>query len=333
MGAFGKAEMATQDIISRLASGEQLLMDGAVGSELQRRGVDLLSGASAERGLSPWTATANIEAGDVVQQVHQDYLRVGADIIISANFWTNRPRLEPIGLGDRWTEYARAGGENAVRAREAGNPDAYVAGGIAPPALVDFSDTPDVKQMGPSEFRDQFAELARILADTGVDLMLPEYVGHIEDCVAIVDACAEEALPVFLAVRHVRSDGRMAYGDSFEDLVSALVGHPVDAILLMCSYPEDVSAGLPKLRDAYDGPIGAYPRIGYNPLGPAGGQNPSIPSANKTARSDLLQTGDYTPSRLAEFAEEWIEMGAQIVGGCCATGPEHIQAMRSVVKG
>ena len=125
----------------------------------------------------------------------------------------------------------------------------------------------------------------------------------------------------------------MAYGDSFEDLVSALGGHRVDAILLMCSYPEDVSAGLPKLRDAYAGPIGAYPRIGYNPLGPVGRQNPSIPSANRTAGSDLLQTGGYTPSRLAEFAEEWIEMGAQIVGGCCATGPEHIQAMSPVVKG
>ena len=173
-------------------------MDGAVGSELQRRGVDVLKGASAETGLGPWTATANIEAADVVQQVHQDYLRVGADIIISANFWTNRPRLEPIGLGDRWTDYARAGGENAVRARDAGNPEAYAAGGIAPPALIDSRDMPDVKQMGPREFHSEFAELARILAETGVDLLLPEYVGHIEDCVAIVDACAEAALPILI---------------------------------------------------------------------------------------------------------------------------------------
>lgn len=64
------ASTGVPNITSRLASGERLLMDGAMGSELQRRGVDVLKGASAETGLGPWTATANIEAADVVQQVH-----------------------------------------------------------------------------------------------------------------------------------------------------------------------------------------------------------------------------------------------------------------------
>ena len=61
----------------------------------------------------------------LVQQVHGDYLRAGADIVTSANFWTNRPRLEAIGLGERWQEYAKVGGENAVKARDAGNHTAY----------------------------------------------------------------------------------------------------------------------------------------------------------------------------------------------------------------
>ena len=87
--------------------------------------MDVLKGASAEAGLGPWTATANLEAPEVVQQVHGDYLRPGADIVTSANFWTNRPRLEAIGLGERWQEYAKAGGENAVKARDAGNHTAY----------------------------------------------------------------------------------------------------------------------------------------------------------------------------------------------------------------
>ena len=78
--------MPEREITDRLAAGETLLLDGGTGSELQRRGADVLKGAT-ER-LEAWSATANIEFADVVRQVHQDYLRVGADVIISNNFWT-----------------------------------------------------------------------------------------------------------------------------------------------------------------------------------------------------------------------------------------------------
>ena len=84
--------------MDRLSAGEHLLLDGGTGSELQRRGVNVLHGVSAESGLQAWSAVANKEAPDVVLQVHQDYLRVGADIIISNNFWTSPTRLAPIGL-------------------------------------------------------------------------------------------------------------------------------------------------------------------------------------------------------------------------------------------
>ena len=100
--------MPSQGIIERLAGGEALLLDGGTGSELQRRGADVLKGASDR--LQAWSATANIEFADVVRQVHQDYLRVGADVIISNNFWTFPSRLSSIGLADRWEEYATAAG-------------------------------------------------------------------------------------------------------------------------------------------------------------------------------------------------------------------------------
>ncbi len=108
--------MPKRSVTDRLKGGEVLLMDGGTGSELQRRGVEVLLGSQGDT-LGPWTATANIDAADVVQQVHQDYLRVGADVIITNNFRTTRTRLEPVGLGDRWEEYARAGGECCQSAR------------------------------------------------------------------------------------------------------------------------------------------------------------------------------------------------------------------------
>ena len=318
--------MPKRNIMERLTAGDVLLMDGGTGSELQRRGADVLVNTTAETELRAWSATANIDFAEVVQQVHQDYLRVGAEILISNSFWTTPSRLEPIGLGDRWEDYTRAAGENAIKARNALNPGAYVVGGIAPPYVQDprgASPKPDVETMGKEAFQQDFVGPAKILAGLGIDAILPEYIGFIEDCVAAVDACATVGLPVFLGVRHISEYGRMQYGESLEDLAAALEGHKVDAILLMCSRPEAVSAGLPILRKAFDGPVGAYANVGYNPMAPVGGRT------HKGA--DIL--AGYRPSRLAEFAREWKDAGAQVIGGCCATGPEHIMAMRPVVKG
>ena len=321
-----------KNIVDRLKAGEVLLMDGGTGSELQRRGVDVLKGATDR--LKAWSATSNIEDAEVVQQVHQDYLRVGADIIISNNFWTIPSAMDRIGLGDRWKDYAGAAADNAIKARDAGNAEAYVAGGIAAPTLHARaeSDASDIEQMGAAAFREEYVGHAQLLADAGADVILAEYVGYIEDCVAAVDACAEAGSPVFLGVRHLQPDGTMQFDESLVDLAGALRGHPVDAVLIMCSNPESASAGLPILRDAYDGPVGIYPNIGYNPTGPLANR-PQLTNQLPSAGPDILQTGLYPPTRLAELAGEWKEMGAQIIGGCCATGPEHIMAMRPVVKG
>ena len=96
--------------------------------------------------------------------------------------------------------------------------------------------------------------------------------------------------------------------------------------------PEAISAGLPRLRRAFSGPIGAYANLGYNLTGPLV-NGPMLTNQKVSSGPDILQNAEYTPSRMAEFARDWKRMGAQIIGGCCASGPEHISAMRSVVKG
>ena len=313
--------------MERLDAGETLLMDGGTGSELQRRGADVLKGATDR--LKAWSATANIEFADVVEQVHRDYLRVGAEVIISNNFWTNPTRLGTIGLRSRWEEYASAAGRIAIAARDAGNPEAYVAGGMAPPTVATG---PSGAQMGAAAFHKEYADHARLLAGLGVDLILAEYIGSIGDSVAAAAACAEAGLPVFIGVRHIGTDGDMQYGESLADLVDALDGLSVDAILLMCSNPEAVSAGLPLLVDSFDGPVGAYPNLGYNPTGPLEDRD-TLTNQKPSRGPDIIQLGAYSPSRLAEFADEWKGMGARIIGGCCASGPEHIMAMAPVVKG
>ena len=227
-------------ITERLRAGDRLLLDGGTGSELQRRGVDVLLGSTGR--LKAWSATANLAAGDVVRQVHQDYLRVGADIITSNNFWTSPSRLATLDAGEDWRTYAEAAARNALAAREAGNPQAYVAGGIAPPALQDRDSgdlASDVARMGESAFATEIGDHARLLAAAGVDVILLEYLGYIEECAAAVRACADIDLPLFVGIRHIGADGSMQYGESLADLAAELRGlrRAPDAILLMCSNP------------------------------------------------------------------------------------------------
>ncbi len=324
-----------ENIVERLAGGDVLLLDGGTGSELQRRGVEVLHGSGETRRLAAWSALANVEAADVVRQVHTDYLRVGADAIISNSFWTGPTRMASVGLADDWERYARAAGENAVAARDAANPDAYVFGGIAPPAISSVhgqQTQSDVIAMGATAFRKEYGDQARALASCGVDAILAEYVGCIDEAVASVAACAATGLPVLLGIRHIQEDGTMQYGERLEDLAAALRDSPVAGIMLMCTAPERISAGLPRLIDAYDGPTGAYPNIGYMPLAPVDPDKPTMTNQLPSISGDFLQTADYYPTRLAAFAREWKEMGARIIGGCCATGPEHVMAMALVVK-
>ena len=132
-----------------------------------------------------------------------------------------------------------------MMARDAMNPEAYVAAGMAPPSVGMWTPNErrrsDVELLGRDVLYKEYADQAKVLADTGVDVMLPEYVGMIADCVTAVDACATVDLPVFLGVHSANMEAGLRHGESLQDLVACLEGHRVDAILLMCCYPEAIS--------------------------------------------------------------------------------------------
>ena len=152
------------------------------------------------------------------------------------------------------------------------------------------------------EYRREFAEHSKVLAATGVDVMLPEFVNYIADCVAAVDACAEAGRPVWLGVPMVTTDGITRNGETMEDLARALRGHPVEAVLLMCSRPEGVSATLPRLRQAFDGAIGAYPNVGYNPMAPVGGRVHLGPDIISAQAAQPVAAGGARPPRGSRWA-------------------------------
>jgi methionine synthase I (cobalamin-dependent) len=126
-----------EPILDRLGRGDVLVLDGGNGSELHRRGVDLLrdSGVADSRAWfsEAWSTAANNDAPEVVRQVHADYLRVGSDVISANTFYSGPTRLKLIGANSEWERYLDAGLCAALETRDAMKPEAYVAGAFAPP--------------------------------------------------------------------------------------------------------------------------------------------------------------------------------------------------------
>jgi methionine synthase I (cobalamin-dependent) len=218
-------------------------------------------------------------------------------------------------LADKAAQYTRQAAEIAVETRNRLKPRAYVAGSMAPPHGRRYP-------LDPVVLSREFAMQARTLKEGGVDVLLIEYIGYIDEITCAIDAVGALGLPVMLGLRHVTPDGEMERGETFEQLMDALAKREVSAIMLMCSAPAAISAGLPKLRRVFSGPIGAYPNTGYVPKGGTFSQG---------GQWHGLDTTSYKPENMADDGKAWLAIGAQIVGGCCATTPDHIAALRKVV--
>jgi methionine synthase I (cobalamin-dependent) len=265
------------------------------------------------------------DAPDVVQAIHEDYLRLGADIITANSYNTNRGQLARVGLAHKMEEFSRRAVEIACAARDRLGPEASVAGSIAP--TTRFPAGWDPGRVAPvEELRREWSEQVAVLAAAGADLILIESMSAIFQLLPAVEAAATSGLPVLLGV-HATAAGTMTSGETMTELVAALraAGSRVDAILLMCCPPAAISATLPQLRAAFAGPIGAYANVGYK----RAGQPPRYPES----QYHVIEIGDNTPERYAEYGRQWREAGAQILGGCCATTPDHIAALAPVVKG
>jgi homocysteine S-methyltransferase len=264
------------------------------------------------------------DAPDVVRQVHEDYLGVGADIVTANSYNASRGQLARVGLAHKMEPFSRLAVELARQARDRVRPEAYVAGSIAPttrfPTGWDPARVAPVDQLA-REWSDQVA----VLTEAGADLILIESMSAIFQLLPAVEAAGASGLPVFLGI-HARPDATTSNGETMAEVVAAVrkSGRRVDAILLMCSSPAAISATLPALRAAFDGPIGAYANIGYR----RGPEPPRYPER----QYHVIEIGENTPERYAAYGREWLAMGARIVGGCCATAPDHIAALAPVVQ-
>jgi S-methylmethionine-dependent homocysteine/selenocysteine methylase/SAM-dependent methyltransferase len=299
-----------------IADDEAVILDGGNATELGGERAGQLR--DADRGL--WGTGALYDAPYSVLDVHRRYVEVGCDVT-STNTWAilAAAELEAAGLVGRgaamhWMDVARLGVRLARQAvEEAGRTDT---------CAVAFSVNGDID----SERRRATLELLlRALAEEPPDLVLMETMSLVREGLTMpsVELVVDTGLPVWLSFRRCRHGVCGVYGqhwggpegDVFGRAARAFEETGVRALLINCLPPDHVPGMLPWLSDFVDLPLGVYPNLGY--YSDAGWRfDPRI-----------------GPEEYAELALAWRAEGAQIVGGCCGTSPQHVAAAKRALAG
>ena len=286
-------------IVERLSAKPVVLLDGAMGTELFRRGINTR--------LPIWSAQALIENPDVVREIHLDYILAGAEIITTNTFRTTSRALDKKGLSKRAEELTFLAVSLAKEARDQSkNENVWIAGSVAP--LEDCYE-PDLIPDSETAFREH-NEFITWLVEAGVDFILIETMNTIEEAKVAARAAEQHRLPIFISWT-CASDGRILNGENIEEAVRVLEPYNPAAFLVNCTPSRDILSALQKMRKTTNIPIGAYANVG---------------KAEPVFGWEFTHELDATS--YAHEAELWVQEGAKIVGGCCGTTPEYISELK-----
>ncbi|MFH1906581.1 MAG: bifunctional homocysteine S-methyltransferase/methylenetetrahydrofolate reductase, partial [Chloroflexota bacterium] len=286
--------------LNLLSSPTPLLADGAMGTMLHARGI------SFEKCFDE----LNLTNPAAVADIHREYIEAGANIIQTNTFGANRYKLAKHGLADKVAEINRAGVELCRRAISASFKDVLIAGDVGPLGVR----IAPYGRVQPEEARAAFAEQLFALAEAGVDLIIIETMSDLYEIQEAIQAAKQFDIPVVASMTFTRDD-RTLLGDAPEKVAKTLTEAGADVIGVNCSGgPAQLLRLFKQMRQAEPGarfwikPNAGWPeQVGGRIMYPA------------------------NPGYFGDYALAFCEAGADIVGGCCGTTPQHIAAMRAAL--
>lgn len=301
----------SRDLPVRLRGSKPLLLDAAMGSDLDRRGVKTT--------LPLWSAIGLLEAPEVVYRIHRDNLAAGADIVTTNTFRSTGWSLRKAGIGaDRAAELDALAVQLAMRARsDEDRFDAMIAGSIAPLEdcyLPTFDTDPDVAFQ-------QHRMQANNIAAAGVDFLLVETMPTIAEAMVALAAANDTGLNV--AVSFVCGppqalaggpESVLLSGERLSDAVAKVAQLSPAAILVNCAATSVIDVGVETLQASSGLALGAYANVGH-----------------VDDEVGWSSAGGMTGAGYAAAADTWLDAGARIIGGCCGTNPEHTAALRKSI--
>ncbi len=280
-------------------------LDGGMGQELVAR-----AGSST----SLWSVQALLDNPKMVRSVHDEYFLSGADVATTNTYSILPDRLEKHGLTDKLEELQNLACQLAVDARDF-NGKGIVAGSLGPQG---FSYRPDLAPPA-NVAAEIYSKLCKIQSNY-VDVFIAETMSSIDQARGALMGASGFNKPIWLALSVSDKDGtKLRSGENISDILPLLNEYKPAAVLINCSAPEAVSTALPLLREAKI-PIGGY----------ANGFVEIAKDFNKIgATVDMLKSrSDLNPKEYANFAKDWINSGATLIGGCCEVGPAHIAELK-----
>eukprot|EP00401_Gymnodinium_catenatum_P000829 CAMPEP_0117529712 /NCGR_PEP_ID=MMETSP0784-20121206/37972_1 /TAXON_ID=39447 /ORGANISM="" /LENGTH=373 /DNA_ID=CAMNT_0005326039 /DNA_START=63 /DNA_END=1184 /DNA_ORIENTATION=- len=287
-----------------------LVLDGEVGG-----GIRKMVPQQSHTRLVP--ASILVEDPLLVRDLHIAYIEAGAQIITTNTYATSQQRVEELlQMGDRWEEMLATACHMAVMAREASGKDVLIAGSLPPLA---GSYRPDMVGLA-EELLPKYMKHVIVMAEY-VDFFLCETMSTALEGWAAASAASKSGKPVWVSWNLV-DDGssRLRSGETLEQAWEAVATLSVDGVLVNCCMPETVTVAMQSLACMGPSIYGGYAN-GFS----------SIPVGWKLEHSGINGLGkryDLTPPMYADFAQQWIDAGARVVGGCCEIGPTHIALLR-----
>ncbi len=281
-----------------------ILTDGGMGEALAGMGL-------RQPGSPFWSGRALIEAPDTVLGLHRDFIRAGADLIITNTYGVVRSFMADLGIEERFRELNLKALDLARQAVDAEKRDILIAGSLPP--LSDSYLPDEVESEG--ILAERYAEQAGILAD-GVDLFICETLTTLAETRTAAAAAAATGKPVWVGWSlHEDQEASLKDGTSIAEAARSVATLPVSAFIANCCSPEAVTRALPELIKT-GRPTGGY----ANTFAPIRADNKS-----------MVHRHDLDPDSYRDHVARWLTGGARIVGGCCGTLPHHIALLRSLI--
>jgi S-methylmethionine-dependent homocysteine/selenocysteine methylase len=279
--------------------GPALLLDGAMGTELLRRGVPTP--------LPLWSAPANVEHPEVIARIHADYVAAGCELITTNTFRTTHYAMERAGKLAEWERWNR---QSVALARRAAGNRAFVLGSLT---TLEDCYRPDLVPK-PHVLRHYHARQVALLSSLSIDGFLLETFNTLRELDVAYDEARRYDLPVLASV--VLKNGERLYdGTALYQVAEWAMQARPDVLLVNCAAPEVVDAALRYLGDHVDVPLGAYANVGRQ-----GGE------------MGFVFTHACSTQRYALWAARWEDLGVRVIGGCCGTTPEYMRAIRGLLQ-
>ena len=292
------------------------ILDGGMGQELLARGM--------EPNGTLWSANALLQEKyhKLLLDTHIDFIKAGAEVIVTTTFTTRKNRLKDNNVEDKFEYLNHKAGEIAQKAKK-NYPDVLVAGGLPPQFLTYEADT-----RSNEEITENFLSQAKIL-NQYVDFFYLDVLSSVNEFQIAID-CIKNFNKPYLIGAHISEGTSLPSGEKISKIITNIKHEKLLGIILSCVSPENYELNLNEIKNLgipFGFKLNAFIRT--NP-------KPNYTGAYKKSKTGnpnefLGQRKDLTPDKMAKIAKNFKDAGATILGGCCETRPAHIKAMSNLI--